>query len=159
VPEDAGDGSEFPAAHALLARTYAAKGMYREALAEVEKVSALTPGNPSALASLAYTHSRLNERSQALRALDQLRALSKQRYVPSYFFALVYLGWARTTRPSRGSKRLTRGAPVIFLRSKKTRPGTPCAPTRASRTCCAASAYRSDTSSPSGKTPTPTSPS
>ena len=42
----------FPPAHALLARAYIAKGMYREALAEYEKYSVLTPGNPAALAYL-----------------------------------------------------------------------------------------------------------
>jgi tetratricopeptide (TPR) repeat protein len=66
--------------------------MYREAVSEAEKFSALTPGNPSALAGLAYAHARAGEGSQALRLLDELRTLSKQRYVSSYAFALVYAG-------------------------------------------------------------------
>ena len=66
--------------------------MYREAVVENEKYLALTPGNPLALAGTAYAHARLGERSQALRLLDELRALSKQRYVSSYLFALVYAG-------------------------------------------------------------------
>jgi tetratricopeptide (TPR) repeat protein len=66
--------------------------MYREALVESEKYLALTPSNPMALASAAHAHARLGEKSQALRLLDELRALSKQRYVSSYAFALVYAG-------------------------------------------------------------------
>src|SRR5215469_6617901 len=39
-----------------------------------------------------YAYARLNERGRALRALDELTALSKQRYVSSGSFALVYIG-------------------------------------------------------------------
>lgn len=65
--------------------------MHTEALAEAEKLSALSPGSPAALLTLASAHARSGERSQALRELDELRALSKRRYVPSYYFAIVYL--------------------------------------------------------------------
>ncbi len=82
----------FSITHSLLSRSYVAKGMYREAVVETEKFLALTPGNPLALASAAYAHARLGDGSQALRLLDELRALSKQRYVSSYLFALVYAG-------------------------------------------------------------------
>jgi TolB-like protein/Tfp pilus assembly protein PilF len=82
----------FSVTHSLLGRVYLAKGMYREAIAESENYLALTPHNPAAVASLAYTHARAGEGSQALQLLDELTALSKQRYVPSYLFALVYAG-------------------------------------------------------------------
>jgi TolB-like protein/Tfp pilus assembly protein PilF len=82
----------FAVTHSQLSRTYAAKGMYREAVAESEKYLALTPGNPGALAGVAYACARSGNRDQALRVLDELTALSKQRYVPAYFFALVYFG-------------------------------------------------------------------
>src|SRR6266536_1262259 len=82
----------FSITHSLLSRSYVAKGMYREAVVETEKFLALTPGNPLALASAVYAHARLGDGSQALRLLDELRALSKQRYVSSYLFALVYAG-------------------------------------------------------------------
>jgi adenylate cyclase len=82
----------FSLTHSLLARVYLAKGMYREAKAESENYLALTPHNPAAVASLAYTHARAGEGSRALQLLDELTALSKQRYVPSYLFALVYAG-------------------------------------------------------------------
>ena len=66
--------------------------MYREALAEYEKYSALSRGSPPALAFVGYAHGRLGERSQALRVLEGLRAASKQRYVPAFCFAVVYVG-------------------------------------------------------------------
>ncbi len=81
----------FPPAHSVLAGAYLAKGMYREALAEAEKLSALSPGSPAALLSMASVHAGSGERSQALRELNELRALSKRRYVPSDYFAIVYL--------------------------------------------------------------------
>ncbi len=82
---------DYRDAHAGLGLAYAAKGMYREALLEFEKYSELDRG-PRSIAYLGYVRARLNERSQALRALDELRALSKQRYVSSASFAVVYMG-------------------------------------------------------------------
>jgi serine/threonine-protein kinase len=83
---------DYHDAHAGLGSAYAAKGMYRDALSEFEKYSELDGGTPRSIASLGYAHARLNERDQALRVLDELRALSKQRYVSAASFALVYLG-------------------------------------------------------------------
>jgi len=83
---------DYRDAHAGLGFAYAAKGMYREALPEFEKYSELDRGTPRSIAYLGYVRARLNERSQALRALDELRALSKQRYVSSAAFAPIYMG-------------------------------------------------------------------
>jgi TolB-like protein/DNA-binding winged helix-turn-helix (wHTH) protein/tetratricopeptide (TPR) repeat protein len=82
----------FAPAHGTLGHVYAAKGMYREALAEYEKYSALSGGSPGSTALVGYAHARLGQRSYALRVLDQLRAASKQRYVPAVSFAIVYVG-------------------------------------------------------------------
>jgi TolB-like protein/DNA-binding winged helix-turn-helix (wHTH) protein/Tfp pilus assembly protein PilF len=82
----------FTPAHGTLGHVYAAKGMYREALAEYEKYSALSGGTPGSTALVGYAHARLGQRSQAFRALDQLGAASKQRYVPALSFAIVYVG-------------------------------------------------------------------
>src|SRR5258707_5437510 len=66
--------------------------MYREALAEYEKYSALSGGSPVSTAFVGYAHARLGQRSYAYRVLEQLRAASKQRYVPALAFAVVYVG-------------------------------------------------------------------
>ncbi len=82
----------FAPAHGTLGHVYAAKGMYREALAEYEKFATLSGGSPLSTAFVAYAHARLGQRSQAFGVLDQLRAASKQRYVPALSFAIVYVG-------------------------------------------------------------------
>jgi eukaryotic-like serine/threonine-protein kinase len=77
----------FAASHLGLGFSYAAKGMYREALAEFEK---LPPGR--CRSCLAYAHARLGERSQALRTIDELKAVSKQEPVSPEVFAIIYVG-------------------------------------------------------------------
>lgn len=65
---------DYRDAHAGLGSVFAAKGMYGESLSEFEKYSELDRGTPRSIASLGYVHARLNERSEALRALDPLRS-------------------------------------------------------------------------------------
>ena len=57
-----------------------------------------------------YTHARLGERRQALQALEQLSAASKQNYPPAFAFAWIYTGlgdhqqafeWLEKTREVR----------------------------------------------------------
>jgi TolB-like protein/Tfp pilus assembly protein PilF len=82
----------FPRTHLRLGEVYAAKGMYREAIAEYEKFSALGGGSTMALALIGNARALTGERREALRALDELTAASKQRYVPAFHFAIVYAG-------------------------------------------------------------------
>ena len=82
----------FTPVHGTLGHVYAAKGMYREALAEYEKFATLSGGSSGSTAFVGYAHARLGQRSYAFRVLDQLRAASKQRYVPALSFAIVYVG-------------------------------------------------------------------
>jgi eukaryotic-like serine/threonine-protein kinase len=80
------DPNYFPS-HVGLGYTYAAKGMYREALAEFEKVP------PDWCYSCrAYAHARLGERSQALQLLSELKVRSRKEPVSPFTFATVYLG-------------------------------------------------------------------
>ena len=81
----------FALGHWQLGQAYAAKGMYREGLPELEKYSVISGGTPLALSYLGYALARSGERSQALRVLDELRTLSKRRYVYSVSLARVYV--------------------------------------------------------------------
>jgi tetratricopeptide (TPR) repeat protein len=82
----------FAVAYQVLGQAYLARGMNREGVPVFEKYSALSRGGIDSLALLAYAHARLGERRQALRILEQLKVASKEHFVPSFFFALVYAG-------------------------------------------------------------------
>ncbi|HEY3123969.1 MAG TPA: protein kinase [Thermoanaerobaculia bacterium] len=82
----------FPRTHLRLGEVYAAKGMYREAIAEYQKFSSLGGGSTMAVALIGNARALSGERQEALRALEELTAASKRRYVPSFHFALVYAG-------------------------------------------------------------------
>jgi TolB-like protein/Tfp pilus assembly protein PilF/predicted Ser/Thr protein kinase len=82
----------FAVAYSVTGQSYAAKEMYRQALPEFEKYSALSHGSAMSVALLGYIHGRLGERDPALRLLDQLQAASKQGYTPAFAFALIYTG-------------------------------------------------------------------
>jgi tetratricopeptide (TPR) repeat protein len=80
----------FAIAYQVLGQAYLAKGMNRVAVPLFEKYLTLSRSSADSLALLGYAHARLGERSQALQMLNQLKAASKEQYVPSFFFALVY---------------------------------------------------------------------
>ena len=82
----------YAIAYALLGQAYLAKGMDRESVPVLEKYSALSRGSANSLALLGYSHARLRERTQALQMIEQLKAASKERFVPAFFLALVYAG-------------------------------------------------------------------
>jgi Flp pilus assembly protein TadD len=66
--------------------------MYKEGIAEFEKVLAISPGNPSGLLDLGYAYAVTGRRAEAQKALDQLNELSKQKYVPPYHRAVICVG-------------------------------------------------------------------
>jgi TolB-like protein/DNA-binding winged helix-turn-helix (wHTH) protein/Tfp pilus assembly protein PilF len=82
----------FSIAHLRLGRAFAAKGMYKEAVQEFERFSQLSGDSTLAIASIGNALARSGNRSEAMHSLMQLRALSKQRRVPSICFVLLYLG-------------------------------------------------------------------
>ncbi len=82
----------FPIAHMRLGRAYAAKGLYREAIHEFESSSKSLGNTALATASIGNALARAGDRSGAIRTIDELTALSKQKRVPAICFALVYAG-------------------------------------------------------------------
>ena len=82
----------FPLTYVILGRTYVLKGMCREALRQFEIYSTVRGSSPWGLGSQSYTYARCGERAKALKMIDDLSDLSKQRYVTTASFALAYLG-------------------------------------------------------------------
>jgi Flp pilus assembly protein TadD len=82
----------FAGAHLGLGRAYALKGMYQDAIAEIQKGVNLSGGAPAYLSHLGYTYGVWGKRNEALKIVRQLEQLSKRRYVSPYAIALVYVG-------------------------------------------------------------------
>jgi hypothetical protein len=58
-------------------------------ISEFQQYSAIGRDTPRSISSLGYAHSQLRERKAVLRLLDELRTLSKRRYVSSASLAMV----------------------------------------------------------------------
>jgi len=89
--------ANFPLAHYILGRTYLAKGLYREALAELQKEQDLSATNFH-LGYLGYSYTGLGERSKAQQMLAELKAKSGKEYVPAYVFAVLHMGLGEKDR-------------------------------------------------------------
>ena len=81
----------FYFARSSLGQMLAEKPAFNEAISEYQKTRALND-DPFVLACLGNAHARSGNKSEALKILDQLKALSKQRYVNAYSFVVVNIG-------------------------------------------------------------------
>ena len=73
----------------MLGVAYLHKGMYEQAIAELHK---LTTPPYSYSGELGQAYALSGRRSEALKEIDRLQEMSKQRYVAAYSVALVYAG-------------------------------------------------------------------
>jgi TolB-like protein/Tfp pilus assembly protein PilF len=81
----------FYFAHLELGEALAEKRAFDEAITECQKARALND-DPFVLAMLDNAYARSGNRTEALKILDQLKELSRQRYVNAYSFVIVYVG-------------------------------------------------------------------
>jgi TolB-like protein/Tfp pilus assembly protein PilF len=81
----------FYYAHYHLGMAYEMKGSFSEAIAEYYKARQLND-DPRVLAFLGHAFAVSGKRDDALKTLDQLKEISRQRYVQAYNFAIVYAG-------------------------------------------------------------------
>ena len=86
----------FVPVHLVLGNALEQKRMYQEAITELEKAVSLSGGSPVYIASLAHAYGVAGRRGQAEKLFEELRKLSKQRYVSSYDLALASLGIGET---------------------------------------------------------------
>ncbi len=76
----------------VLAQAHAGKGRYREGMSELDKAPAMSRAFPAVIGLRGYLHGLLGERSQALQMIEELKTLSKARFVPGFYVALAYAG-------------------------------------------------------------------
>ena len=82
----------FPLCHYRLGQIYTMKGMYSEAIPELEKAVAVSRSSPRATAELGLAHALNGNRAEALRLVSDLITQSNQRYVSPFDVALIYAG-------------------------------------------------------------------
>ena len=88
----------FVYTHWKLGLAYEQKAMYEEAIAEFQKAIALSGGSAQAVVLLGHAYAVSGRRTEALKVLDELRELSKRKYVSSYRVAAIHLGLGEMER-------------------------------------------------------------
>src|SRR2546423_8556723 len=83
---------DFGLAHFYLGRALVQKGMYREAIAEIQKARELSGEDPETIAELGYAYALAGRRAEAQGVLNELNELAKRRYVLPYFIATIHTG-------------------------------------------------------------------
>jgi tetratricopeptide (TPR) repeat protein len=78
--------------HLWIGQALVQKGMYSEAIAEIQEAVRLSGGDIRARATLGHAYAVAGKQREALHVLDELKSLSRRRYVSPYFIALVYAG-------------------------------------------------------------------
>jgi TolB-like protein/Tfp pilus assembly protein PilF/predicted Ser/Thr protein kinase len=79
-------------AHGTLGMAYVGKSMYKEGVAEFEKALVIAPGSTGSLVRLGYAYAIDGKKAEAQRVLDRLNEISKQKYVPAGYRAMIYIG-------------------------------------------------------------------
>jgi serine/threonine protein kinase/tetratricopeptide (TPR) repeat protein len=83
---------------AVLGQTYLAKGRLDDAIRELDRARTLSPSALRNLGVLGDAYGRKGQRSSALQIASDLDGLSRTRYVPPIYKALIYMGIADKTR-------------------------------------------------------------
>lgn len=78
--------------HVWFGRPYLEKGMFTEAIAELETAVRLSGESALPLAMLGHGLASAGRREEALKILEDLKERSRSEYVPSYWIAVIYNG-------------------------------------------------------------------
>lgn len=82
--------ANFAIAYTIHGQALEAKKMWAESLQAFERGRELAPWNPILRAHIARVKARSGKRDEARRHLDNLLRVRSEKYVPSYFIALIY---------------------------------------------------------------------
>jgi Tfp pilus assembly protein PilF len=88
----------FVPAHLWFGRPYLQKGMFREAIAELQEAVRLSSGSTISLAVLGHAYAAAGNHAEAERILKTLMERAETQYLPSYWIALIYTGLADKER-------------------------------------------------------------
>ncbi|HEX2714528.1 MAG TPA: tetratricopeptide repeat protein, partial [Candidatus Acidoferrales bacterium] len=110
----------FWVAHWTLGRAYEQKRMFAEAIAELQRASALSAGSPLSLAALGHAYAVSGQTVGAQHVLAQLKELAEKRYVLPYSIATIYAGLGETDEAFRWLERAyeERSGWLIWLRAE-----------------------------------------
>jgi len=86
-----GPNRSRPLPHSILGTIYEQKGMYDEAIANFRDAIGQSGGFPVYVAQLAHAQAASGNRAEALRIVEELKRLPKDKYVPPEEIAAVYL--------------------------------------------------------------------
>jgi TolB-like protein/Flp pilus assembly protein TadD len=78
-----------------IGRAYEQMGMHQQARDAFQKILAFAPDEPAILALMGHEYAVSGDKAHANRILAGLTALSRKKYVPAVYFALVYIGLDR----------------------------------------------------------------
>ncbi len=63
-----------------------------EAVVELQKAATIDPSSTHALGALGRAYAMLGQQGQAQKRIEELKELSRRRYVPPHTLALIYTG-------------------------------------------------------------------
>ena len=78
-----------------IGRAYELMGMHQQARDAFQKILSLVPEDPAILALLAHEYAVSGDKANADKLLDKLTAISRGKYVPAVYFAVIYIGLHR----------------------------------------------------------------
>lgn len=82
----------FPVGHRRLGQIYEQKGMYAEAIKELEKALALAEEDTETMSVMAHVYAAWGRKTDAEVSLEVLNELSKRLYVSPYSIARIHMG-------------------------------------------------------------------
>ena len=88
----------FAVAHWHLGLAYQQKRMFDDAILEFQKAITLSGGCPLMKAALGHAYAKANRKDEATKILEELKELSRHRYVSSYEVAAIYVALSQNER-------------------------------------------------------------
>jgi TolB-like protein/DNA-binding winged helix-turn-helix (wHTH) protein len=76
----------------VLGQAYEHKGLYQQAIVELQKAAIISHNSPPMLGSLGHALGIAGNKTEAQKILDQMLGQSKQQYVSPFYVSIVYAG-------------------------------------------------------------------